>query len=185
MAGEIAPRLKRLRSIPVSFLPSGVCVGIAQAQTTAVFTTSSTSYVDWTGMSVSLTTASALSKFEISLTSGVSSDSSNNYQYISLFFSTDGGSTWTQIAMGDAAGSATRCWVDGAWATIVNSDIVLKPIAATYVHFPGLNAGVSLKYKLQIIRPVGGTAYFGRTKDTSTTGRSAIPSVLIVREYKI
>ena len=125
-------------------------------------------------MSVTITPSSATSKILVTLTSGVSNDTSNNFQYVKLVRGV------TDIALGDAAGSATRCWIDGAMATQSFGEITLKSLTGSFLDSPATTSATT--YKLQVIRTLNGTAYFGRTAITGDANRSSIPSVLTVME---
>jgi len=161
-------------SFTSSQMPVGSIVQVLQTVKTDVFSTSSTSYVDWTGMSVTITPKSATNKILITLTSGVSNDTANSFQYVKLVRGS------TDIALGDASGSATRCWIDGAFGNSVAQDVCQKSLTGSFLDSPATTSATT--YKVQVIRTLTGTAYFGRTASTSDANRSSIPSVLTVME---
>ena len=80
----------------------GSIIQVLQTVKTNVFSTSSGSWTDWTDMSVAITPSSDTNKILITLTSGVSNDTSNNFQYVKLVRGA------TDIALGDAVSSVTR-----------------------------------------------------------------------------
>ncbi len=167
-------------------LPNGTILQVVSTTKTSVFSTSSSSLTDWTGMSVTIVPVSSSSKILVTVTSGVSSDSDNSFQFASLFFNVNGGG-YTQIALGDSSGSATRCWMDASWGFaggVGGSDYLAteKMISGNFLHTHGQSAGDTLIYKLQVIVTAGGTAYFGRTSSTSDANRSSIPSTITVME---
>jgi hypothetical protein len=156
-------------------MPTGSIVQVVQTVKTDVFSTSSTSWIDWTGMSVTITPKSATNKILITLTSGVSNDTANSFQYVKLVRGS------TDIALGDASGSATRCWIDGAFGNVASLyDVTQKGLAGSFLDSPATTSATT--YKVQVIRTLSGTAYFGRTATTIDANRSSIPSVLTVME---
>ena len=151
-----------------------VIVKVASATQTAVFTTASTSWVDFTGLSVTLTPTNANSKFLVKFTSGVSNDTINCFQFAKLV------RNGTDISIGDAAGSVTRASADGSFGNVGAYDVTQKPIAVNYVDSPATTSAVT--YKVQVIRTLSGTSYWGRTSSTIDANRSSIASNLIVME---
>lgn len=162
---------------------AGSVIQVQQAIKTDVFTSSSASWVDWTGMSVNITETagrSTRSLFKISFSSGVSNSSSNSFQYVRLIRRVSG--VDTLIAAGNAVASAQRAWVDAAIGDPggVSYMTTLKPLSAVYVDTP--NTTSTITYKLQVIKTNGGTSYYGRTADIGDGNRSSVPSILIVEE---
>lgn len=154
--------------------PAGSIIQVVQTVKTDVFSTSSSSFVDWTGMSVTITPKSATNKILITLTSGVSNATSNNFAYVKLVRGS------TDIALGDASGSATRCWIDAAFGTQSFGEPVQKPLTGSFLDSPATTSATT--YKLQVIRTLNGTSFFGRSSNTDDANRSSIPSVLTVME---
>lgn len=151
-----------------------VVVNVASATQTDVFSTASTSWVDFTGLSVTVTPTNANSKFFIAFTSGVSNNTINCFQYAKLV------RNGTDISIGNASGSATRVSADGAWGNVGAYDVAQKPIAVNFVDSPATTSAVT--YKVQVIRTANGTSYWGRTASTADANRSSIASNLIVME---
>lgn len=154
--------------------PAGSIVQVLQTVKTDVFSTSSSSFVDWTGMSVTITPKSATNKILVTLTSGVANATSNNFAYVKLVRGS------TDIALGDATGSATRCWIDAAFGVQSFGEPVQKPLTGSFLDSPATTSATT--YKLQVIRTLNGTSFFGRSSNTDDANRSSIPSVLTVME---
>ena len=152
----------------------GKILQVLQTVKTDTFSTSSNSWVDWTGMSVTITPTSATSKFYITLTSGVSNDTANSFQYVKLQ------RNGTDIALGDTVSSVTRCWIDAALQNSSGYDILLKPLSGSFLDSPATSSAIT--YKVQVIRTANGIAYFGRTASIQDVNRSSIPSVLTLME---
>ncbi len=173
-----------LGKLSASYLPAGTVRLAGYVNKTDVFSTNSSSYTDWAGVTLTVSQTSGRSnnsKFRLSLTSGVSNDSDNSFQYVALFRSINGGS-FAQIALGDTIpNSGQRCWIDAAiGGTAGNYPFVLKNFAGDFVDAP--ETSNSIVYKCQVIRTVAGTAYFGRSANTSDGNRSSIPTVFLAEE---
>lgn len=153
----------------------GTILQVKQTVLTGYFTTASASWVNWTGMEVSITPKFSTSKILVTFTSESSNDTSNSFQYVKL--TRNGAETG---ALGDASGYATRCWIDGAQQQAGTVSVWAKPLVGTYLDFPATTS--SLTYQIQVIRTANGTAYFGRTANVDDQNRSSIPSVLTVME---
>lgn len=159
----------------VTISGSGQAVVKASSATqTALFTTASTSWVDFTGLSVTVTPTNANSKFFITFTSGFGNDTSNSFQYARLV------RNGTAISIGDASGSVTQASCDGGWGTGGLQDIYLRPAVVNFVDSPATTSPIT--YKVQVIRTNAGTTYWGRTVSTVDANRSAIASTLVVME---
>ena len=161
-------------SVASSAMPAGSVLQVLQTVKTNVFSTASVSWVDWTGMSATITPQSTSSKVLVTLTSGVSNDTNNSFQYVKLVRGV------TDIALGDTVGSVTRCWIDGAFGTLSSFSLVQKPLAGSFLDSPATISATT--YKLQVIRTINGTAYFGRSANIIDANRSSIPSVLTLME---
>jgi hypothetical protein len=153
---------------------AGSVLQVVSTTVTGSFSTNSSSWIDWTGMTVTITPKFSTSKILITATSEVSNDSDNSYQYVKLVRGS------TDIALGDASGSATRCWMDGGLGQNVTYAFAAKPLSGIYLDSPATTSATT--YKLQVIRTLNGTAYFGRTATNPDANRSAIPSSITVME---
>lgn len=157
-------------------LPAGSVLQVVQTVKTNVFSTSSTSWTDWTDMNATITPSSSSNKILITLTSGVSNATTNNFAYVKLVRGS------TDIALGDASGSATRCWIDAAFGTQSFGEPVQKPLTGSFLDSPATTSATT--YKLQVIRTLNGISFFGRSSNTDDANRSSIPSVLTLMEIK-
>ena len=167
-------------TLPDGSAPSGSVIQVVQTVKTDVFSTSSTSWVDWTGMSASITPQSSSSRILVMLTSGCSSSADNSFQYVKLQ------RNGADIALGDAAGGATRCWIDASWGSTGNFGSFVatqKTLAGSFLDSPNSTSAVT--YKLQALRTFNGTAFFGRTANVDDANRSSIPSVLTLMEIEV
>jgi hypothetical protein len=155
------------QSIPKAALPTGSVLQVVQTVKTNTFSTASTSFVDVTGLSVSITPTSATSKILVLMDVKLGSDT-NVSGYLKILRDS------TSIYIGDADGSCQR-------ATYANSDdpSAQWPYQAVgnYLDSPATTS--SITYKIQILsEPIEntGTVYINRGGDSSTTaagGRTA------------
>jgi hypothetical protein len=153
---------------------AGQVLQVIQTYLPSSFSTSSGSWTDWTGMTATITPKFSTSKILITLTSGCSNNTQDTFQFVKLVRGS------TDIALGNAAGSATRCWIDASQQTAGSTNVYQKGLAGTYLDSPATTSATT--YKLQVIVTRIGTAYFGQTAETSDANRSAIPSVLTLME---
>lgn len=161
-----------LTKVDPKMVGAGSVLQVVSTIRTDYISTTSTSWVDW--FSVSITPNAATSKVLVTLNSSVSNDTSNSFQYVRLL------RNGTVIAQGDAVGSATRCWIDGALGSLNTYAQTGKNLSGSFVDSPASTSVVT--YTAQVIRTANGTAYFGRPADVSDANRGAVPSVLTAME---
>lgn len=136
---------------------------------TDAFSTTSTSYTDLTGMSVSITPKFATSKIlvTVSMNVGVSSDGVQATTKL-VRDSTD-------VCIGDAAGSRTRAGT-GGW----NGASDQRAVTINFLDSPATTSATT--YKIQI-RTSSGTGYLNRSgTDTDNTTFSRTASTITVME---
>lgn len=143
---------------------------------TGFFSTNSTSWVDWPGMTITITPKNVNNSFKISFTSQVSNDSDNSFQFIRLL------RNGVVIAQGDPQGTAQRCISSGEWGAYgaAVSAYSGKPLVGFWQESPAISA--ALTYKLQVIRTLSGTAYFGYPPSAISPDASSILSTMFVEE---
>lgn len=162
--GSDSGKLK-LALLPGGGLPSNV----KQATITAVFSSSSTSYADITGASVSITPSSATSRILV-MAYGVFGNSGANPTFIQLVRDS------TAINVGDAASTRIRASVGREHAASDRHG----PFSIVYIDSPATTSATT--YKLQIITS-GGTSYVGRSgDDTDNASHARYPTVIVVME---
>ena len=139
---------------------------------TDIFSSTSTSYVDVTGLSVSITPTSASNKILVMMTLTCGSDTATIFVAFRLMRDS------TAIDIGDAAGSRTRA-TGGAGR--VNDVSDTYSINANFLDSPGLTSAIT--YKVQMLNNNGNTAFVGSNglnADNPATGR--YPSTITVME---
>jgi hypothetical protein len=153
-----AAQLTGSQAIPRSTLPTGSVLQVVSTTKTDTFSSSTTgSWLDITGLSVSITPTSATSKiFIIAFITGMGTTSSTRLQYRLARDSTG-------ISVGDASGS--RLQVSGNELYEVDPDAFLGSMAV-FLDSPASTS--SITYKPQIRNGNGaGTLYINRNQNDS------------------
>jgi len=142
---------------------------IVQTIKTDTFTTASTSFVDVTGASVTITPTSATSKVLVRISGVISNSTSSSSAFVKLVRGS------TDIAIGDTAGNRIRA-TSGQRSTAEEAD----NFGVAYLDSPATTSATT--YKLQIAAG-GATAVLGRHgTDADTIGYGRYPTILIVEE---
>jgi hypothetical protein len=160
--------------IAASALPAGGILQVVSTTKTDPFTTASTTFVDLTGLSVSITPRSISSKIYVSFTSLVSGD--GNIQSTMLRLMRDS----TAVGIGDASASRSQistAFYAGNDASNVNS---FAGVSSAFVDSPATTS--SLTYKVQI-RTSGDPAFVNRgNSDSDSPGSPRGVSTITVME---
>ena len=122
-----------LSSATTTGFPAGSVLQVVSVAKTDVFTTTSTSLVDITGLSVSITPTSATSKIMVLCSLSLNVTNGNYMAQAVLFRGA------TKISVGDAAGSRTQ---SSAYATI-NGDRGRSPFSVTFLDSPATTSSSS------------------------------------------
>jgi hypothetical protein len=150
-----------------------VPVQVIQTVKTDTFTTSSSSYVDVTGLSVTITPKSASNKILV-LYSGLIATISGEYTVDMQLVRNS-----TAIFLGDAAGSRQQAssfmWTDPS------SQYTTSPANGIYLDSPATTSATT--YKLQMKSPYSQAVYLNRTEaDGNNDKNSRSPAQIIVME---
>jgi hypothetical protein len=159
-------------SVTRSQLPAGSVLQVVSTTKTDIFSSSSTSYVDVTGLSVSITPTSASNKILVMMTLTCGCDGATVFVAFRLMRDS------TAIDIGDAAGSRTRA-TGGAGR--VNDVSDTYSINANFLDSPGVTSAIT--YKVQMLNNNGNNAFVGSNglnADNPATGR--YPSTITVME---
>ena len=147
-----------MKTIPASdisaYAGGGKINQVVQTVKTDVFSTTSTSFVDVTGLTVNITPSASSSKVLVNV--NLSVQSSDNAIAGQLFRDT------TQIALGDASSNRSRAFAAGAYDGTIGNTILLYP-NIMYLDSPSTSSQVTYKVKGAAVG--GGTLYYGRTDD--------------------
>jgi hypothetical protein len=161
----------------VTTLPAAIATGkvlqVVSTTKTDTFTTTSTSFTDITGMSVSITPSSASNKILVFsyLTFGGSADRSKAFNLVR-------GST--NILVGDSSGSRTPASVGGG------NDNYLEKLNTTNLHYlDSPNSTSATTYKIQVkCQGSTDTFYLNRTNSSADAAYSIV-STSVITVYEI
>ena len=154
---------------------SGSVVQTVQTYKTDVFTSTPGQYtwVDVTGLSASITTLGS-NKVKVTALVNVSAPHDGYNVYMKLLRGS------TDIGLGDALGSMTRCSAEGYWASDGTDDYSPHGLMTQLLDSP--SAGTHT-YKIQIQTNYNSTAiYCGRSENGTSTGMNTCPAGIITLE---
>ena len=172
-------------------VPSGVTMSgmgkvlqVVQTVKTDIFTRSSnTSFVDITGVSVSITPSSTSSKILLTFDADVGSsrtDGNPTFVYFKLTKAVGGGAASDVTgALGDSRGSSIRAWCNAGERYGGSSANTAEHTHGQYLDSPSTTS--ALVYQVQV-RSTDGTATIGGSESTSDTNRVSTPTVLTAME---
>jgi hypothetical protein len=160
-------------TLPKARLPSGSILQVVSTTKTDTFTTTSGSYVDVTGLSVSITPTSATSNVFVLFQINGSQDVGSGRASLKLLRGS------TVINAGDAAGSRTPAL--GGFSSSDQS-IPSTPVSGSFLDSPATTS--STTYKIQLAMTAGsGTAYINRTdQDADNADQIRMASTITVME---
>lgn len=143
---------------------------IIQTVKTDVFTTTSTSFVDVTGLSATITPRSSSNRILV-IVSGYASPSGSNYAILGKLVRAS-----TDIALGDARGSSTRASFGVSQSAIQNSSF----FGVTFLDSPATTSATT--YKVQAAVESGGTLLFGGSYNSNASYNTSTPITLTLIE---
>lgn len=147
-----------LTNVTSAGLPSGTVLQVKTAHKSDTFSTSSTSFVDLTGMSVSITPTSTSSKILVisDIAIGVNANIFSYYQVVR---------DSTPINIGDTA--SARVSVTGM-AYDLNNEGIIDRQSSQFLDSPATTSSVT--YKIQVRSASTGTSYFNMSsRDSAST----------------
>jgi len=149
-------RLNNQSISSVTALPSGIDTGkigqVIQTVKTDVFSTTSSSYVDVTGLSATITPSATNSKVLVTVNLNV--HSSDNSISARLYRGS------TLIGAGDGSSNRSRSFGGSAYNGTLGSTVTM-PFNTTFLDSPSTTSATT--YKIQGGAVGGGTLYYGRT----------------------
>jgi hypothetical protein len=156
-------------TIAAARLPAGSVLQVVSAAKTDTFSTTSTSYTDITGLSVTLTPTSSSSKFLIYFFLCAGNQNIFTAQLVR---------NSTAIVLGDAAGSRTQATI----GTMANSDANMQT-ANSYGYLDSPATASAVTYKVQVRTESGATNYINRSiSDSNSVSGARTASSIIVME---
>ena len=160
-------------AVTSALLPAGSVLQVVTTEKTDTFTTTSSSYVDVTGLSVSITPTSSSSKILVLFQINGSQQVGAGRAYLKLLRDS------TVINAGDTAGSRTPAL--GGFSS-ADASIPSAPVSGNYLDSPATTS--STTYKIQIAMTAGsGSAYINRTvQDSDAANQIRMASQITVME---
>lgn len=152
-------------AIQKSDLPTGSVLQVVQTVKSDTFTSTSSSYTDVTGLSVTITPTSASSKILVIYNTTIGTITGQYSVGLQLVRNS------TAIYLGDAAGSRNRA---SSWGWSESSQYTMIPTNGTFLDSPATTSATT--YKIQMISPYGASIYLNRNEvngDNSVSGRPA------------
>lgn len=151
----------------------GRIIQVVQTVKTDVFTTSSQTFTDITGLSASITPSSSSNKILISYTLAVSG---NGYPMFKLLRDS------TDIFVGDAASNRVRCLFGGyIGASQIGSMTI--PVSGSFLDSPSTTSATTYKFQTGVITATGYTTYLNRSQsDTDFNYHARTASSIILME---
>ena len=143
----------------------GKILQVVQTTKTDTFQTASSSYVDVTGLSLSITPSATTSKILIGVNIGFVSGSHTGNQAVYPQFQIVRDST--AIALGDASGNRTRCTF--SVLTNLHGGYNGTSAAFEFLDSPSTTSAITYKIQWRIAQSSNGTLYLNRTgRDENT-----------------
>jgi hypothetical protein len=159
-------------ALPSTFIGAGAVLQVVSATKTDTFSTTSTSFTDITGLSVSITPTSSTSKIFVMYSATVGTLTGQYSVGLQLVRGS------TAIYLGDASSARTRA---SSWGFSEASAYWLAPLNGIFLDSPATTSATT--YKLQMISPYGVTSYLSRNQnDSDATGYSRVPATITVME---
>jgi hypothetical protein len=153
--------------------PAGSVLQVLQTVKTDIFSTASTTMVDITGLSVSITPSSSSNQILVMFSGQISSANNVNSAGIQL---SRGGSA---IFIGDTAGNRVRA------TSMAYGDNIDTQYAGNFSYLDSPATTSSTTYAIQMRCNTAGTAYLNRSSaDANTTTDFRTPASIIVMEIK-
>ena len=161
--------------VPASGMPAGSVIQTVQTVKTDTFTTTSNSYVDVTGLSVSITPSSASSKIFVLFQVNGSQNVGAGRASLRLLRDS------TVIDAGSASGSRTPALGGFSSADV---SIPSAPVSGNFLDSPATTSSVT--YKIQLAMTAGsGSAYINQTaQDADSSNQIRMASTITVMEIK-
>jgi hypothetical protein len=178
---EAVAASKLTGQVPDANAPSGSVIQVVSATKTDTFSTTSTGFVDATGMSLSITPSSASNQILIMYTINVGFDLYRNVTVRLMRNS-------TAICIGDAASSRTRASnytgqdLEGSY---INRSF--WPLNNRFLDSPSTTSAITYKLQMGAINDTdGSTIYLNRTGgDTDDSVMARVASTLIAMEISV
>jgi hypothetical protein len=170
-----AAQITGAQAIPKTTLPTGSVLQVVNVTKTNIFTTTSTSFVDVTGLTASITPTSSSSKILVMVSFYFSSNSTSGYPIAQVVRNS------TPIYVGDSAGSRTPALVQTGGGLFGADGGTGFSVSAQFVDSPATTSATT--YKVQVLQSGGNTIIIGATGDDSNaSNRIRAASSIVLME---
>ena len=160
-----------LTTVQTTMLGTGAVLQVVSTTKTDTFTTASTSYVDLTGLSVTITPTSSSSRIMVFVTSNASTVAAGENIMMQLVRGS------TAIAVGNAAGSRSQASAQGRLPNDANAAYAM---CFNFLDSPATTSATTYKVQMKM---QGGTGAVNRTNnDTDTSVIARTVSTITVME---
>jgi hypothetical protein len=173
ISGLTATGISAVQTVTRAAMPIGSVLQVVQTVKSDTFTTTSSSFIDVTGLSVTITPTSASNRILVLYSSSLATISGQYSCSMRLVRDSTG------IYIGDTAGSRTRA------SNMYWSDIGMvygtAPVNGIFLDSPATTSATT--YKLQVLSAYAETVYINRNQnDGDTAVISRVPSSITVME---
>ena len=174
VAAMAASKLTGSRTIPKGTMPSGAVLQVLSVTKTDTFTTTSATFVDVTGLSVSITPTSATSKILVlAMVSG-------HAQVSGCFLNGTLARGGTALGLGDASGSLTRTMSASNYGQDSGG---MFSMHLNFLDSPATTSATTYSVQVNTSNHTGGqTVYINRSQQDSGTTRARGSSTITVME---
>ena len=157
----------------------GKILQVVQTVKTDTFSsTTSSSWTDITGVTVNITPSSASNKILITY-QGACSSSDDSYLWLRIA-RVIGGTTVTDLALGDSRGSSISCTVNGLEAVEEHPTASCNHTSFEFLDSPNTTSQVT--YKMQFYKAMGSHFFLGGTYGSQDANKGSVPTFLTVKE---
>ena len=162
-----------------SNLPAGSVLQVLSTTKTNSFSTSSTSFTDVTGLSVSITPSSTSNKILIFISCSMSASQDDRVLPLQLVRDS------TAIGLADQSGSSKIRTSGGAMTAQNVSDLFAETMNISFQYLDSPSTTSSTTYKLQARAGTSGSVIIGLNGDsTDDANRASYPATITVMEVK-
>lgn len=174
--GSSGQFLKTNASGALSFASGGKILQVKQAYKTDIFSSTSGTFVDVTGLSLTITPSSTSSKVLIRYDVLCSAQSwTKGTIQLGLFFSSDGGSSFSIIGNGTGGNQNVNSVQQLYSNTDSNTEANISGVSLEYLHSPSSTA--ALQYKLQARIETNGGNFKINAQSHSKNGASSMTAM--------
>ena len=158
---------------------TGKLLQVVQTMKTDTFSsTTATTWTDITGVTVNITPSSTSSKILVTY-QGACSSSDDSYLWLRIA-RVIGGTTVTDLALGNSRGSAISCTVNGLEAVEEHPTASCNHTSFEFLDSP--NTTSQITYKMQFYKAMGSHFFIGGTYADFDLNKGSVPTFMTAKE---